>query len=161
MKVPFPIRLGLASAVLVGSPALVACEDSKTTTAPGVVASVRFNAPDNARSGQSFTVDVSAVNVGINGLHNGHVDVTLPSPLLVNSVDASPGTQATFSNASGATVSWTLNTLDSNSSSTVHINVTGMLPAGSPTPMSLTLRASLTADGVAPGDAVATATVML
>src|SRR5262249_34584974 len=78
-----------------------------------------------------------------------------------NSVDASPGTQATFSNASGATVSWTLNTLDSNSSSTVHINVTGMLPAGSPTPMSLTLRASLTADGVAPGDAVATATVML
>lgn len=138
--------------------ALSACRDD-TTTAPGAVANVTFDAPATARSGQSFLVDVQAVNVGINNVHNGRVDVTLPSPLNVDSVEASSGTSATFVNGAGATVTWMLGTLDSNSQSRLHIHVTGTLP--SPTAMSLTLRASLTADGVHPGDAVAEKTLML
>ena len=135
-----------------------ACRDD-TTTAPGAVANVAFDAPATARSGQSFLVDVQAVNVGINNVHNGRVDVTLPSALNVDSVEASSGTSATVVNGAGATVTWMLGTLDSNSQSRLHIHVTGTLP--SPTAMSLTLRASLTADGVHPGDAVAEKTVML
>lgn len=151
------LRLGMACSFLIG---VVACEDSKTTTAPGALAQVRFNAPDSARSGQAFTVDVAALNIGINGVHNGRVTVTLPAPLTVNSVDSSPGTSAVFSNGSGATVTWTLNTLDSNSQSTLHINTIGILPGATPG-MTLTLRAELTADGVGAGEAVAEANVSL
>ena len=158
MKAPL-VRFGMASALALGLFGLVGCEDSKTTTAPGALASVRFSAPDSVKSGTTFTVDVNALNIGVNGVHNGRVDITLPSPLTVTFVDASPGTSATFSNGSGATVSWNLNTLDSNSGSSVHIQTMGMLLSGSP--MSLTLRASMTADGIAPGDAVTTTTVVL
>jgi hypothetical protein len=135
-----------------------ACRDD-TTTAPGAVANVTFDAPATVQSGQSFVVDVQAASVGINNVHNGRVDVTLPAPLNVDSVEASSGTSATFTNGAGATVTWMLGTLDSNSQSRLHIHVTGTLP--NPTAMSLTLRASLTADGVHPGDAVAEKTLML
>jgi hypothetical protein len=135
-----------------------ACRDD-TTTAPGALANVTFDAPATVQSGQSFVVDVQAASVGINNVHNGRVDVTLPAPLNVDSVEASSGTSATFTNGAGATVTWMLGTLDSNSQSRLHIHVRGTLP--NPTAMSLTLRASLTADGVHPGDAVAEKTLML
>jgi len=135
------------------------CRDD-STTAPGALANVMFDAPDTAKSGQSIQVDVSAVSVGINNVHNGRVDVTLPSPLVVDSVEASSGTSATFSNGSGATVTWILGTLDSNSQSRLHIHTTGTLPSGTAS-MSLTLRASLTADGIHAGDAVAEKTIQL
>lgn len=150
-------RLSLPPVLLLG---LLACKDSDTTTAPGALASVTIDAPDSARSGQSFTIDVKALNVGINNIHNGRAEVTLPAPLIVNSVEASSGTTATFSNGSGATVSWNLNTLDSNSQARLHINATGALPAGSAA-QSLTLRAVMTADGIRAGDAVAQHTVQL
>lgn len=134
------------------------CRDD-TTTAPGAIANVTFESPDSAHSGESVLVDVRAVNVGINNVHNGRVDVTLPSPLHVDSVDASDGS-ATFSNgAGGAIVTWMLGTLDSNSQSRLHIHVTGTLPGS--LGMSLTMRASLTADGVHAGDAVAEKTLVL
>ena len=86
--------------------------------------------------------------------------MTLPAPLRVDSVEASSGTSATFSNGAGsATVTWMLGTLDSNSQSRLHIHVTGTLPARRR--CSLTLRASLTADGLRPGDAVAEKTLKL
>jgi uncharacterized protein DUF11 len=137
-----------------------ACHDSDTTTAPGAIANLRIDAPDSARSGQSFTIDVSAVNVGINNIHNGSVSVTLPAPIQVASADGSSGTTATFSNGSGAAVTWTLNTLDSNSQSRLHINVMGVL-AGASAAQTVTLRAVMTADGIKPGDAVAEHTVQL
>lgn len=157
MKVLRFSKLAFPCVLLLG---LLACEDSKTTTGPGAIATVRFNAPNSVTSGQSFRVDVDILNIGINGVHNGRVDVTLPAPLTIVSIDASPGTSATFSNGSGAAASWTLNTLDSNSQSSLHITTTGTLPSGSGA-MSLTLRAALTADGIRAGDAVASATMML
>jgi hypothetical protein len=157
--------VNLSTRLLVGIPlllvlGLVGCKDSKTTTAPGAIASVSLDSPSTAVSGQSFTIDVSAVNVGINNVHNGRVDVTLPAPLQVNSVGASAGTSAIFSNNGGATVVWTLNTLDSNSQSRLHIDTTGVLASGSSEP-TLPLMAELTADGIRPGDAVARRTVQL
>jgi len=137
--------------------AALGCEDNKVTTAPGAVASVMFNAPDSVKSGQNFDMDVNALNVGVNGIHNGRVQVTVPAPLAVLSAEASPGTTATFSTSS---VSWNLGTLDSNSQSRLHVSLVGTLPAGSAA-QSLTVNAMLTADGINPGDAVAHATIQL
>ena len=137
--------------------AALGCEDNKVTTAPGAVASVMFNAPDSVQSGQRFDMDVNALNVGVNGIHNGRVQVTVPAPLAVLSAEASPGTTATFSTS---TVSWNLGTLDSNSQSRLHVGLVGTLPAGSAA-QSLTVNAMLTADGINPGDAVAHATIQL
>jgi len=137
--------------------AVPACRKD-TTTAPGALANVTFDAPDSARSGESILVDVRAVSVGINNVHNARVDVTLPAPLQVSSVEASDGS-ATFSNGAGSTVTWMLGTLDSNSQSRLHIHVTGTLP--SPAAASLTLRASLTADGIHEGDAITQKTLLL
>jgi len=136
-----------------------ACRDD-TTTAPGGLANVMFDAPDSARSGESVLVDVRAANVGINNIHNGRVDVTLQAPLRVDSVEASDGS-ATFSNgaAGGATVTWTLGTFDSNSQSRLHVHMTGTLLGSAAT--FVTLRATLTADGVRAGDAVAEKTLEL
>jgi hypothetical protein len=152
------LRSAFAALLLLG---LLACKDSETTTAPGAIANVTLDAPDSVQSGQSFTIDVKALNVGINNIHNGRVEVTLPAPLRVNSVSASSSTSAAFSNGGfGASVSWNLNTLDSNSQSRLHIDATGTLPTGS-SAQTLTLRASLTADGVRAGDAVAEHTLQL
>ena len=150
MKFPGLFRVGLPAVLLIG---MLACRDD-TTTAPGGLANVTLDAPESARSGEAFTVDVSAVSVGINNVQNGRVEVTLPAPLTVVSVGPSSGTTATFSNGSGATVSWILGSLDSNSQSRVHITASGTLPGGSAA-QTLTLRAVMTADGIRAGDAVA------
>lgn len=156
MKLSRIAGLGLCAALLFG---VAACRDD-TTTAPGAIANVSFDAPASVHSGESVQVDVRAVNAGINNVQNGRVDVTLPAPLHVDSVEASEGTSAMFSNGAGATVTWTLGSLDSNSQSRLHVHLTGTLPAASAA-MSLTLRASLTADGVHAGDAVAEHTLQL
>ncbi len=152
------LRIALLPALLFS--ASIGCKDTDTTTAPGAFASARVDAPESARSGESFTIDVEAVAIGINNVRNGRVSVILPAPLLVTSVEASSGTSATFSNGTGATVDWNLNTLDSNSQSRLHVHVTGLLPTGS-AGQTLTVRASLTADGVHGGDAVAEDTLRL
>jgi hypothetical protein len=157
MRARLLCRLILPAAVFFAS---AACKDSDTTTAPGAIANLRIDAPDSAQSGQSFTIDVSAINVGINNIRNGSVAVMLPAPMQVTSADGSSGTTATFSNGSGGTVTWTLNTLDSNSQSRLHINAMGVLPGGSAA-QTVTLRAVMTADGIKPGDAVAEHTVQL
>jgi hypothetical protein len=121
------------------------------------LASITVTAPATAKSGQSFTIDVNATKVGVQGVHNGMVTVTIPAPLTVTAVDPSAGTTATFTSGS---VSWNLGTLDSNSNSTLHITVVGTLPSGS-TGQMLTVQASLMADGIRAGDAVAQDTVQL
>ncbi|MEO8432782.1 MAG: hypothetical protein ABI592_14830 [Acidobacteriota bacterium] len=145
------LRLALPLGFLL---AVLACKDGDTTTAPGAVANVTLDGPSSTKSGQVFTIEVAALNIGINSVKNGRVDVTLPAPLVVNSVEASSGTSATFLNGSGGVVTWNLNSLDSNSQSRLHVHATGTLPAGSAA-QTVTVRASLTADGIRPGDAVA------
>ena len=155
MKTQWILRIAGPAVLCAVAGLAYACNDNNTTTAPGSVANVSIDAPQSARSGETFTIDVAAVAVGVNNVHNGRVEVTLPSPLQVISVDSSSGTSATFSNGGGgATATWTLNTLDSNSQSRLHIATMGLLPSGS-SAQTLTVRASLSGDGIRPGDAVA------
>jgi hypothetical protein len=155
-------RRVLASFFLASLGLLAACNDNNDVTGTGG-ALVRLNvdAPDSAVSGQPFNVSLTAQNVGVTNVRSGVVSVTLPSPLTVTSVNAEPGTSATFANsASGATVTWQLNTLDANSSLDLTIQTVGALNAGAPnTPIAI--QAQLTADGITPGESVATDTVSL
>jgi hypothetical protein len=153
MTSPRFLRILLPAALLAGA---LACSDSTDVTGTsGALGRLEVRAPDSATSGVAFNVDLNATNVGVQGIHNGVVQVTLPPPLLVNSVEPSPGTQATFSNAgAGSTVTWTLNTLDSQTQSTLRINTTGTLLAAQPA-QTLRVQGSMTADGIAAGDAVA------
>src|SRR5262245_47565730 len=152
----------LASIFLASLGFLAACSDNNDVTGTGG-ALVRLNvdAPDTAVSGQSFSVNLTSQNIGVTNVRNGVVTVTLPSPLTVSSVLAESGTSATFANAaSGATVTWQLNTLDSNSSSDLTIQTRGALnPGAGNTPIAID--AQLTADGINPGESDATDTVTL
>lgn len=154
MRFPGISRIALVAA-FVG--ALAGCHHSDTTTAPGALANVTVTGPSSVTSGQAFDVDVAATAVGVNNVQNGQVTVTVPSPLTITSTDASSGTSATVS---GSTVTWMLGTLDSNSQSTLHINVMGTLPPGSAA-QTVTIQAQLTANGINPGEATAQTTVQL
>jgi len=145
------LAIGLAALVGVG-----ACHDnSDTTTGNLSVVRLTVDAPDTAKSGTNFGVEVRALNIGVAGIHNGHVKVTLPSPLTVISVQAPSDTSATFSNgASGGTVDWNLGTLDSNSQSKLEITTMGLLGPTEATKR-LTVLATMTAQGINAGDAVA------
>jgi hypothetical protein len=149
-------RILCLAAGLVGLVAIGACSDnSDTTTANLSVVRLTVDAPDTAKSGANFGVQVRALNAAVAGDHDGHVAVTLPLPLTVLSVQAPAGTSAAFSNgAFGATVDWNLGTLDSNSQSTLDITTMGLLSPSEAT-KKLTVVATMTADGLKPGDAVA------
>ncbi|HLN58468.1 MAG TPA: hypothetical protein VK416_07890 [Thermoanaerobaculia bacterium] len=149
-------RILCLAAALLSLVAVGACSDnSDTTTGNLSVVRLTVDAPDTAKSGSNFGVQVRALNVGVAGIHDGHSTVTLPSPLTVVSVQAPSGTSAAFSNgASGGTVDWNLGTLDSNSQSTLDITTMGLLSPSEAT-RKLTVVATMTADGVKPGDAVA------
>ena len=141
----------------------VACHDdnSDVTGANQSLVRLTVDAPDTANSGSSFGVQVRALNIGVAGIHNSHISVTIPAPLVVLSVSAPSGTTATFSNgASGGRVDWDFGTLDSNSQVKLDITVLGTL---APTDSSklLTIVATMTAQGINPGDAVAQDTVTL
>jgi hypothetical protein len=152
----------LASLILASLGILAACNGNNDVTGTGA-ALVRLNvdAPDSAVSGHSFNVNLTAQNVGVTSVANGAVTVTLPSPLTAVSVTAASGTSATFSNsASGAAVTWQLNTLGANSSSNLTIQAMGTLATGAPN-LPVAIQAQLTADGINPGQSVATDTVTL
>lgn len=150
---------GISRVVLVAAFAgsLAACHHSDTTTAPGSLANVTVTGPNSVTSGQNFDVDVAATAVGINNVQNGMVTVTVPAPLTILSTNASSGTSATVS---GNIVTWNIGTLDSNSQSTLHVNLMGTLPAGS-NAQSVAIQAQLTATGINPGDATASTTVQI
>jgi len=154
MSFPRFLRFVVPALLLVG---FGSCKNNDTTTAPGAIASITVNAPDSTRSGQGFNIDVNATAVGINNVHNGHVNVTVPAPLQVTAADPAAGTNATFTSGS---VSWNLGTLDSNSNAHLNVSVTSSLPPGSMGQL-VTVTASLTADGINAGDAVATDTVQV
>jgi hypothetical protein len=147
------IRFAIPAALLLS---FGACSDDDTVTSSrGALVRIAVDAPAAARSGENFGVRIEAQNVGVTNVHDGRVQVTLPAPLTVTGVDASAGTSATFTNGPAvATVSWTLNTLDSNSQSILTVRAVGALPAGQPA-RRLTIEASMTGEGIRAGDAVA------
>jgi len=149
-------RILCLAAGLLGFVGVGACHDnSDTTTGNLSIVRLTVNAPDTAKSGATFNVEVLALNVGVAGVHDGQVTVTLPSPLTVISVQAPSGSTATFSNgASGGTVDWSLGTLDSNSQAKLEIMTMGLLSPSEAT-RKLTVVATMTAQGIKPGDAVA------
>ena len=150
-------------AALALSIAMAACHDdnSDVTAANQSLVRLSVDTPGTAKSGSSFGVQVRALNVGLAGIHNSHVSVTIPAPLMVLSVTAPSGTNATFSNGpSGANVEWDFGTLDSNSESKLDITVMGVL-APTESTKKLTIVAQMTAQGISPGNAVAQSDVTL
>ena len=159
MKVPWALVLTLLLAATLSA---ASCGDNTDVTAANQsLVRVSVDAPDTAKSGSSFGVQVRALNVGVAGIQDGRVTITLPSPLTVIAVDASAGTTATFTNGiAGGTVQWDLRTLDSNSQSKIDITTMGVLGATEGTKR-LTVVASMTAQGVNSGDAIAQDDVVL
>lgn len=152
MKFPRLLRAAIPALLLASA---IACnDDDDVTGSGGALARLSINSPDSVTSGQAFDLDILALNIGVTNVANGVVQATLPAPLFVNSVTPSAGTTATFTNgASGASVTWTLNTLDSNTQSTLRVNATGTLAQGGAA-STVTVQATMTATGIQPGDAV-------
>jgi len=153
MRLSRGIRLSLLALPLAG---LLACTNNDDVTGTGgALATLAVDVPDTVHSGVSFDISVSTTAIGVEGVHDGVVTATLPPPLQINNVTASPGTSATFSNGGGgSTVTWTLNTLDSNTNSHVTINAVGTLASAAPS-QNLTAQASMVADGINNGELVA------
>jgi hypothetical protein len=144
-------RMALLPLVVAG---FTACNNDDVSGTGGALARLEMDMPDTVRSGVPFDAGASAAAVGVENVHDGVVTVTLPAPLRVTDVTASPGTSATFSNVGLATVTWTLHTLDSNTRSTITIYATGTLPPGAGEQL-LTAQAAMTADGISLGELVA------
>ena len=126
--------------------------DNDVTGSGGALASLNLDVPGQVRSGTPFDISVSATAIGVQNVQNGVVTVTLPAGVTATSADAEPGTSASIS---GSTVSWTLNTLDSNTASTLTIHSVGSLPAGTPD-QNLQVQASMVANGISNGELTAT-----
>lgn len=148
-------RLSILVLPFVALAALTACSDNDDVTGTGgALAQLAVDAPDTVHSGVAFDAGANATAVGVTNVQNGVVTISLPAPIEVTGVDASAGTTATFTNGTGATVTWTLNTLDANTQSNVTIHAIATLPQGAPQ-ASLTIQGSMTADGIANGELVA------
>jgi len=155
LRARFSLSRVLASFLSFAALAVVAgCHNDDVTSASGALARLTIAVPDNATTGQSFDVHVTAQAIGVQNIQNGVVTVTLPSPLSVLSLSAESGTSATFS---GSTVTWNLGVLDSNSQSQLTITAIGVTT----TQTNLTVSAQMTATGINAGDAVANDTVTL
>jgi hypothetical protein len=131
---------------------VIACnDDNDVTGSGGALASLNLDMPETVNSGAPFDASLTATAIGVTNVQNGVATVTFPAPIQVTAVDAEAGTSATFN---GGTVTWTLNTLDSNTSSTLTIHAMGTLPVGSAN-QTLTVQSSMVADGISNGELVA------
>ena len=153
MKTLRYVRLVLPVALVLG---LVACDDDDdVTSSNNSLARVSVDAPDSARTGDEFEVQITVENIGVSNIRNGHVDINFPTPLTVVGVGTSAGTNATFTNGlSGGRASWDLGTIDSNSQSRLIVRTLGVLLPGQGSAR-VTIEASLTGQGINAGDAVA------
>jgi hypothetical protein len=131
-----------------------ACNNDDVAGSGGALARIEVDMPDRVQSGVPFDAGAAAANLGVEGVHDGVVTVTLPALVRITDVAASPGTSATFTNGVSPSVTWTLNTLDSNTRSTLTIYAVGTLP-GTMTEQILTAQASMVADGISFGELVA------
>ena len=144
-------RMALFPLIVAG---FAACNNDDVSGTGGALARLEMDMPDTVRSGVPFDAGASAAAVGVENVHDGVVTITLPAPLRITDVTASPGTSATFSNVGLATATWTLRTLDSNTRSTITIYATGTLPPGASEQL-LTAQAAMVADGISLGELVA------
>ncbi len=155
------VRISLLVALPLAMVGAVGCDDDNDVSGTGgALASLNLDMPETVTSGAAFDASLSATAIGVTNVQNGVVTVTLPAPIQVTAVDAEAGTSATFTNGAGATITWTLNTLDSNTSSNLTIHGTGTLPPGAPS-QNLTAQASMTADGISNGELVASENFVL
>lgn len=147
------LRLALPVVLVLG---LVACDDDDdVTSSNSSLARVSVDAPDSAKTGDEFEVQITAENIGVSNIRNGHVDINFPTPLTVVGVGTSAGTNATFTNGlSGGRASWDVGTLDSNSQSRLIVRTVGVLLPGQGATR-VTIEASLTGQAIDAGDAVA------
>jgi hypothetical protein len=132
-------------------------DDNDVTGSGGALASLNLDVPETVNSGAPFDASLTATALGVENVNNGSVTITVPAPLQITGVTEEAGTAATFSANS---VTWTLNTLDSNTSSDLAIHITGTLPQGSPS-ANITIQAMMTADGIPSGDLVASESITL
>jgi hypothetical protein len=146
-------KLAISAAAVLMLAAALGCndDDNDVTGSRGSLVSLDVDAPSFAQSGVEFGIQVNAGNVGFSNIRNSRVTITFETPLSPRSVDASAGTTATIS---GNTVSWDLQTLDSNTRSHIDVRVVGTLSAGENS-RSARVRAELTGQGISGGDAVA------
>ena len=144
------LRLAASLVLVIGT---AACNDENDVAgARGALAVLNVDAPSFAQSGEEFEVEVVSANVGVSNVRDGRVEVVFEAPLMPIAADASPGTTASVA---GDRATWTLDTLDANSRSTLHVRVVGRLSAGEAS-RSARIRAELTARGISAGEAVAT-----
>ena len=143
-----------------------ACNDNNdqgTTTSGGSLAQVELGGPNGTvASGAAFNVDVKGRNLGFSVLHNVHVHVVLPPPLIVDGADVTGGggTVSFANGANGGTVDYAFGTIDKNSQSTGTIHSHGTLAAGTNN-VSVVVTAELTSDEVHAGDATASVTIVI
>lgn len=143
----------LAAAGLVLAIGAWGCDDDNDVAGTrGALAVLNIDAPSFAQSGVEFSVEITAANVGFSNVRDCRVEVTFESPLLPRTVEPSAGTTATVT---GDRVGWNLQTLDANSRSTLIVRVVGQLASGE-AGRSARIRAEMTAQGIRPGEAVAT-----
>jgi hypothetical protein len=144
------LRASIGLLLVIGT---AACSDENDVAgARGALAVLNVDAPSFAQSNVEFEVEVVAANVGVSNVRDGRVEITFEPPLTPLAVDPSAGTTAAVS---GDRATWTLDTLDANSRSTLHVRVVGRLLAGEAS-RSARIRAELTARGISAGEAVAT-----
>jgi hypothetical protein len=131
-----------------------ACQNDNNDVAGsrGSLAVLNVDAPSFAQSGVEFGVEISATSVGVSNVLDGRVVITFEAPLIPRSLDASAGTSASIS---GSSVTWDLNTLDSNTRSRLEVRTIATLASGEAS-RSARIRAELTARGITSGEAVAT-----
>ena len=158
MQVSRWARISLLLALPLAMIGAVGCDDDNDVTGGGgALASLNLDAPETVNSGAPFDVNLTATAIGVENVNSGVVTITVPAPLQISDVTEEAGTSATFTANS---VTWQLNTLDSNTSSDIVVHVTGALPAGSPS-QNLTIQASMVAQDIPSGDLVASETITL
>jgi hypothetical protein len=136
----------------------VGCDDDNDLSGGGgALANLNLDVPETVNSGVAFDANLTATAIGVENVDNGVVTITVPAPLQVTDVTEEAGTSATFT---ANTVTWQLNTLDSNTSSDIAIHVMGTLPQGAPS-ASLTIQASMVAEGISNGELVVSETITL
>ena len=159
------VLLQLAAAAALALSAGIACNnnDHGTTPTGGSLAQVELGAPTGpVASGAAFNIDVKGRNLGFSVLHGAVVHVVLAPPIVVDSAEVtSGGGSVTFANGpNGATVDYSMGTIDKNSQSTGTIHAHAALAAGTNN-VSATVTAGLTSDEVHAGDAVASVTIVI
>ena len=144
----------------------MACNDNSdhaTTPTGGSLAQVELGGPSApVASGESFNVDVKARNVGFSVLHDVHVHVVLPPPIVIESAEVTSGggTVSSSNGANGGTADFSFGTIDKNSQSSGTIHLHGTLGGGTNN-VPVTVTAELTSDEVHAGDAEASITLTL